>query len=140
MGRRTGKQQKYTKKDIAPWDTVIQPNLDENPKPNEMWNINPKLKSPYKPMIFLFCLELFNKTGSPFSLTSPTWMILGVLCNVAICKYLSWSFVGCGKILDFGILWIICLEIRFLMIITNEPINVMYMHTAQKILSFLKYL
>ena len=81
-----------------------------------------------------------DKSPALFSLISPIWIILGVLCNVAICKDLSWSFVGCGKIFDFGILWIICLEISFLMIITNEPINVMYMHTAQKILSFLKYL
>ena len=55
-------------------------------------------------------------------------MILGVLCNVVISKDCSWSFVGCGKIFDFGILWTIRLEISFLMIITSEPINVMYMY------------
>ena len=81
-----------------------------------------------------------DKSPALFSLISPTWIILGVLCNVVISKELSWSFVGCGKIFDFGILRIIRLEICFLMIITNEPINVMYMHTPQKILSFLKYL
>ena len=51
---------------------------------------------------------------------------------------LIWLFVGRGKIFDFGILWIICLEIRFLMSITSEPINVMYMHMSNRILSFLK--
>ena len=81
-----------------------------------------------------------NKSPVLFLLICPIWMVLGVLCNVVISKDCSGSFVGCGKIFDFGILWTICLEISFLMIITSEPINVMYMHMAARILSFLKEL
>ena len=110
-----------------------------------MQNVTPMMKSPYELMIFLLCLELFNKNGKHrpkfvfvFLSVSPTLMILGVLCNVAISIDCSWLFLGCGKIFDFGILWIICLEISFLMIITSEPINVMSMHMKKRILSFLK--
>ena len=67
-----------------------------------------------------------------------TWMILGVLCKVSIGKNCSRYLVGCGRIFDFGILWIICLEIIFLMTIIREPMNVMYMHMSKIILSFLK--
>ena len=59
-------------------------------------------------------------------------MILGVLWNDAIWNDCPWLCVGCGKILDLGIFWIICLEIIFLMIITSEPINVIDKHTAKK--------
>ena len=79
-----------------------------------------------------------NKSPVLFLLICLTRMVLGVLCNVFISKDCSGSFVGCGKIFDFGILWTICLKISFLMIITIEPINVMYMHMAARILSFLK--
>ena len=60
------------------------------------------------------------------------------ICNVAISIGCSWLFLGCDKIFDFGILRIICLEIKFLMIITSEPINVMSMHMTKWMLSFLK--
>ena len=73
-----------------------------------------------------------------FWLICLTWMILGVLCKVSIWKNSSRYLVGFGKIFDFGILWIICLEMIFLMIITKEPMNVMYMHMSKIILSFLK--
>ena len=97
-------------------------------------------------MIFLLCLELFNNNVEDrvkfvFLSVSPTiciLMILGVLCNVAISIDCSWLFLDCGKMFDFGILWIICLEISFLMIITSEPINVMSTHMNKIILSFLK--
>ena len=79
-----------------------------------------------------------NKSPVSFLLMSPTWMILGVLWNVDIWIDSTWSFFGCGKIFDFGILRIIRFETCFLMIITREPINVMYMHITKRILSFLK--
>ena len=154
MGRRTGKRQKWKKKYIDTCDTVTQPNLDEIPRLNAMEIDKPITKTPYKLKIFLLCLVLlgkkvgerrilvafasFHQSPLSYSLICSTWIILGVLCNVAIWKDCSGSFVGCGRMFDFGILWMICLEISFLMIITNEPINVMYMHMAQKILSFLK--
>ena len=54
-----------------------------------MQNITPMMKSPYELMIFLLCLELFNKNGEHwitflyvFLSVSPTLMILGVLCNI----------------------------------------------------------
>ena len=153
MGRRTGKRQKWKKKYIAACDTVTKPNLDDIPRPNVMVIDKLITKTPYKLKIFLLCLVLLNKAGehsivvafasfhqSPlsYSLISWTWIILGVLWNVAIWKDCSWSFVGCGKIFDFGILWIICLEIIFLMIITSEPVMVMVMHKAKTKLSFLE--
>ena len=52
---------------------------------------------------------------------------------------LTWLFVGGGKIFDFGILWIIFLEMCFFMSITSEPINVMYTHMSNRMLSFLKW-
>ena len=154
MGRRTGKRQKWKKKYIATCDTVTQPYLDEIPRPNAMKIDKPITKTPYKLKIFLLCLALLgNKAGehkivaefasfhqSPLSylLIGWTWIILGVLWNVAIWKDCSWSFVSCGKIFDFGILWIICFEISFLMIISRDPINVIDMHMVKRILSFLK--
>ena len=113
-----------------------------------MQNITPMMKSPYELMIFLLCLELFNKNGEHwitflyvFLFVSPTiciLMILGVLCNVAISIDCSWLFLDCSKIFDLGILWIICRETSFLMIITSEPSNVMSTHMNRIKLSFLK--
>ena len=56
-----------------------------------MQNITQMIKSPYEFMIFLLCFEVFNNDVEErvefvfvFLLVSPTLMILGVLCNVAI--------------------------------------------------------
>ena len=155
MGRRTGKRQKWKKKYVAACDTVTKPNLDEIPSTNVVKIDKLIIKTPYKLKIFLLCLVLLNKAGEhrsvvefasfhqlPLSysnsLIGSTWIILGVLCNVAIWKDCSWSFVSCGKIFDFGILLMICLEIIFLMIITSQPIIVIHKHKAKTILSFLK--
>ena len=86
---------------------------------------------------------LNDKLPVSVSALCPTVMILGVLCNVAIWKDSedgSRPILCCGKIFDFGIFLTICPEISFLMIITSEPITVMYKHKAKRILSFLKQL
>ena len=166
MGRRTGTQQKWTNVyKIACW-YIIQPYLDEKQRPNPMPNIIPIMKSPDKLMIFLLYLLLLNKTARPrftfasgvkifpcfpghrgrlffwwsFLFLSWTWIFLGVLWNVSIWNDCSWSFVGWGTIFDFGILWIILLEISFLMMISSDPINVIDMHMVKMILSFLKWI
>ena len=69
-----------------------------------------------------------NKSPVLFLGVSPTWIILGVLCNEDIWIVSSVSFLGCGEIFDFGILRTIRFETCFLMSITSEPINVIYMH------------
>ena len=152
MGRRTGTQQKWTNVyKIACW-YIIQPYLDEKQRPNPMPNIIPIMKSPDKLMIFLLYLLLLNRTARPrFTFASGvkifpcfpghrgrlffcrsflffgwTWIILGVLWNVFIWNDCS-RFVGWCTIFDFGILWIIRLEISFLMMISSDPINVIDM-------------
>ena len=152
MGRRTGTQQKWTNVNkIACW-YIIQPNLVENPRHNPMLYIIPIMKIPDKLMIFLLYLWLLNRTAGPrftfasnvkvfscfghcknrspvpFLFVGWTWIILGVLCNVDISIVSSLSFLGCGEIFDFGILRTIRFETCFLMSITSEPINVIYMH------------
>ena len=154
MGRRTGTQQKWTNVNkIACW-YIIQPNLLEIPRHNPMLYIIPIMKSPDKLMIFLLYLWLLNRTWKgktifwPSKNISPvsflflgwTWIILGVLRNVSIWNNCSRSFVGWGTIFDFGILWIIRLEISFLMKISSDPINVIDMHTVKITLSFLKWI
>ena len=154
MGRRTGTQQKWTNVYKIACECIIQPNLDEKQRPNPMPNIIPIMKSPDKLMIFLLYLWLLNRTWKgktifwPSKNISPvsflflgwTWIILGVLRNVSIWNNCSWSFVGWGTIFDFGILWIICLEISFLMKISSDPMNVIDMHTVKITLSFLKWI
>ena len=154
MGRRTGTQQKWTNVYKIAWWCIIQPNLDEKQRPNPMPNIIPIMKSPDKLMIFLLYLWLLNRTWKgktifwPSKNISPvlflflgwTWIILGVLRNVSIWNNCSRSFVGWGTIFDFGILWIIRLEISFLMKISSDPINVIDMHTVKITLSFLKWI
>ena len=81
-----------------------------------------------------------NKSPVSFLFIGWTWMTLGVLWNVSNWNDCSRSFVGWGKIFDFGIRWIICLEISFLMMISSDPINVINMHTVKTMLSFLKWL
>ena len=131
-----------------------------------MPNIIPIMKSPDKLMIFLLYLLLLNRTLRPwftfasavkiflsfpghrgrlffwrsFLFLSWTWIFLGVLWNVSNWNDCSRSFVGWGTIFDFGILWIIRLEISFLRLISNDPITVMDMHMVRMILSFLKWL
>ena len=56
--------------------------------------------------------------------------ICGVTWDVDVWVDSSWSFLHCGKIFDFGILRIIRFEISLLIIITSEPINIMYKHMA----------
>ena len=152
MGRRTGTQQKWTNVYKIPCWYFIQPNLDEKQRPNPMPNIIPIMKSPYKLMIFLLFLWLLNRTARLvfwrsknirrvyFLFLGWTWIILGVLWNVSIWNDCSWSFVGWGTIFDFGIFWMICLEISFLMMISSDPINVINMHKVKIILSFLKWI
>ena len=154
MGRRTGTQQKWTNVYKIACEYIIQPNLDEKQRPNPMPNIIPIMKSPDKLMIFLLYLWLLNnawqgktifwpsKNISPvsFLFLGWTWIILGVLWNVTVWNNCSRSLVGWGTIFDFGILWIICLEISFLMMISSDPINVIDMHTVKIILSFLKWI
>ena len=168
MGRRTGTQQKWTNVYKIACEYIIQPNLDEKQRPNPMPNIIPIMKSPDKLMIFLLYLLLLNRTARPrFTFASGvkifpcfpghrgrlffwrsflfldwtwTWIFLGVLWNVSIWNDCSWSFVGWGTIFDFGILWIILLEISFLMMISSDPINVIDMHMVKMILSFLKWI
>ena len=152
MGRRTGTQQKWTNVNKIAWWCIIQPNLDEKQRPNPMPNIIPIMKSPYKLMIFLLYLWLLNRTARLvfwrskiirpvyFLFLGRTWIVLGVLWNVSIWNDCSRSFVGWGTIFDFGILWIIRLEISFLMKISSDPINVIDMHTVKITLSFLKWI
>ena len=152
MGRRTGTQQKWTNVNKIAWWCIIQPNLDEKQRPNPMPNIIPIMKSPYKLMIFLLYLWLLNRTARLvfwrskiirpvyFLFLGRTWIVLGVLWNVSIWNDCSLSFVGWGMIFDFGILWIIRLEISFLMMISSDPINVIDMHMLKMILSFLKWI
>ena len=152
MGRRTGTQQKWTNVNKIAWWCIIQPNLDEKQRPNPMPNIIPIMKSPYKLMIFLLYLWLLNRTARlvfwrsksirplNFLFLGWTWIVLGVLWNVSIWNDCSRSLVGWGMIFDFGILWIIRLEISFLMMISSDPINVINMHMVKIILSFLKWI
>ena len=152
MGRRTGTQQKWTNVYKIPCWYFIQPNLDEKQRPNPMPNIIPIMKSPYKLMIFLLYLWLLNRTARlvfwrsksirplNFLFLGWTWIVLGVLWNVSIWNDCSRSLVGWGMIFDFGILWIIRLEISFLMMISSDPINVIDMHMLKMILSFLKWI
>ena len=169
MGRRTGTQQKWTNVNKIAWWCIIQPNLDEKQRPNPMPNIIPIMKSPDKLMIFLLYLWLLNRTARPrftfssltlcikifpcfpghrgrlffgrsFLFLGWTWIFLGVLWNVSIWNNCSPSFVGWGTIFDFGILWIIRLEISFLMMISSDPIKVIDMHMVNIILSFLKWI
>ena len=152
MGRRTGTQQKWTNVNKIAWWCIIQPNLDEKQRPNPMPNIIPIMKSPYKLMIFLLYLWLLNRTARlvfwrsksirplNFLFLGWTWIVLGVLWNVSIWNDCSRSLVGWGMIFDFGILWIIRLEISFLMMISSDPINVIDMHMLKMILSFLKWI
>ena len=152
MGRRTGTQQKWTNVYKIPCWYFIQPNLDEKQRPNPMPNIIPIMKSPYKLMIFLLYLWLLNRTARlvfwrsksirplNFLFLGWTWIVLGVLWNVSIWNDCSRSLVGWGMIFDFGILWIIRLEISFLMKISSDPINVIDMHTVKITLSFLKWI
>ena len=152
MGRRTGTQQKWTNVYKIACECIIQPNLDEKQRPNPMPNIIPIMKSPYKLMIFLLYLWLLNRTARlvfwrsksirplNFLFLGWTWIVLGVLWNVSIWNDCSWSFVGWGTIFDFGIFWMICLEISFLMMISSDPINVIDMHTVKITLSFLKWI
>ena len=152
MGRRTGTQQKWTNVNKIAWWCIIQPNLDEKQRPNPMPNIIPIMKSPYKLMIFLLYLWLLNRTARlvfwrsksirplNFLFLGWTWIVLGVLWNVSIWNDCSRSLVGWGMIFDFGILWIIRLEISFLMKISSDPINVIDMHTVKITLSFLKWI
>ena len=139
MGRRTGTQQKWTNVNkIACW-YIIQPNLVENPRHNPMLYIIPIMKSPDKLMIFLLYLWLLNRTAGPrFTFASDkspvpflfigwTWIILGVLWNVSNWNDCSRSFVGWGNIFDFGIRWIIRLEISFLKMMSSDPINIIDM-------------
>ena len=152
MGRRTGTQQKWTNVNKIAWWCIIQPNLDEKQRPNPMPNIIPIMKSPYKLMIFLLYLWLLNRTARlvfwrsksirplNFLFLGWTWIVLGVLWNVSIWNDCSWLFVGWGTIFDFGIFWIIRLEISFLMMISSDPINVINMHMVKITLSFLKWI
>ena len=170
VGRRTGTQQQWTNTYKIPCGKTTKSNLLENPKANPMQYIMPIIKSPERLMIFLLYLEWLNRTDGPRvaffcdikifpcfpghrgrlffwhnrnnSLVAFLfiWMILGVLWNVVIWKVCSWLLVGFVKIFDFGILWIICFEISFLMIISRDPINVIDMHMVKRILSFLKWL
>ena len=153
MGRRTGTQQKWTNVNkIACW-YIIQPNLVENPRHNPMLYIIPIMKIPDKLMIFLLYLWLLNRTAgprfifasnvkvfsrfehcknkslAPFLFVGWTWIILGVLWNVSNWNDCSLSFVRWGKIFDFGIRWIIRLEISFLKMISNDPTNIIDMQT-----------
>ena len=151
MGRRTGTQQKWTNVNkIACW-YIIQPNLVENPRHNPMLYIIPIMKIPDRLTIFLLYLWLLNRTAGPrftfasnvkvfscfghcknkspvpFLFVGWTWIILGVLWNVFIWNDCSRSFVGWGNIFDFGIRWIIRLEISFLKMISSDPINIIDM-------------
>ena len=63
MDRRAGAQYEATKRYIITFDRVIQPNLDNIIRTDEMKDIAPMMKSPYESMMFLLCLEVFNKNG-----------------------------------------------------------------------------
>ena len=92
---------------------------------NYKWQITPSkgfflIEKERKCQCFCFC----SKNKSPVLIS-----LLG----------LTGLFVGRGKIFDFGILWTIFLEMRFFINIISEPINVMYTHMSNRMLSFLKY-
>ena len=63
MDRRAGAQYEVTKRYIITFDRVIQPNLDDIIRTAEMKDVAPMMKSPYELMMFLLCLEVFNKNG-----------------------------------------------------------------------------